>query len=497
MIGHRALTFDDYVAIARRRWWMLVVPAALGTVVVYLASLFIPNRYTSETLVLITQPTVPENYVSSVVREDLNQRLAAMQNQILSRSRLQPVIERFGLYQKDSQRVPMEDLVTRLRNSITVQPVQPMAQTTSTRLPGFTVKVTAEAAKLAQQICSEVTSMFVDESVHNRQQEAEDTTQFLSTQLDNAKAKLDEQDAKLAEFKRRNIGRLPDNEQTNLNLLTGLNTQLEASTEALDRAQQDKSYSEALLAEEVATWQDSQTGHSPQTLEQQLADLQKQLGTLQARYTSNHPDVIKTKNDIAELKKEIAEANLQNPGVVETKNANPAAEPPQLQALRAQIDQYQQAIRGRTAQQEQLQAQIKDIQARVQASPMVEQEFTELTRDHQTALEFYNDLLKKRGQSAMSADLERHQEGEQFRVLDPANLPEKPSFPDRPQFALGGFGGGLALGAGLLLLLEMRDTTLRTQRDAELLLEAPVLTLIPTFGRGPAKAREIRLSLKA
>jgi polysaccharide chain length determinant protein (PEP-CTERM system associated) len=364
---------------------------------------------------------------------------------------------------------------------------------TTTRLPGFTVNVTAESAQLAQQICSEITSMFMKENLQVRQQQVEETTEFLSAQVDDAKAKLDEQDARLAEFKRRNIGRLPDYEQTNLNLLMGLNTQLEATTEASSRAQQEKLFSESLLAQQVATWQSSQTGHNPQPFEQQLADLQKQLRMQQARYTSDHPDVISTTNDIAKLAEDMAAANARTPRQMEGQNASPAAEPPQVQALRAQIQQYEQVISGRTRQQEQLQAQIKEIQARVQASPMVEQEFKALTRDYQTALEFYNDLVKKRDQSALSTDLERSQQGEQFRVLDPPSLPQKPSFPDRPRFALGGLGGGLALGVGLIMFLEMRDTTMRTQRDAELLLNAPVLALIPTAEARLAKAGHLML----
>jgi uncharacterized protein involved in exopolysaccharide biosynthesis len=136
-------------------------------------------------------------------------------------------------------------------------------------------------------------------------------------------------------------------------------------------------------------------------------------------------------------------------------------------------------IQERTVKQEEIQRQIKMYQARVQSSPAVEQEYKELTRDFQTALEFYNDLLKKRDQSAMATDLERRQQGEQFRVLDPANLPDKPSFPDKVLFGFGGFGGGLALGIGLAFLMELQDTSLRTERDVESLLNLPVLATVP------------------
>src|SRR6202043_4156839 len=119
----------------------------------------------------------------------------------------------------------------------------------------------------------------------------------------------------------------------------------------------------------------------------------------------------------------------------------------------------------KTKEQEKIQQAIKLYQDRVQSSPVVEQQYKELTRDYQTALDFYNDLLKKRDQSAMATDLEHHQEGEQFRVLDPANLPDKPSFPNRPLFALGGLAGGLGLGLAIAFALEMKDTSMRSERD--------------------------------
>jgi uncharacterized protein involved in exopolysaccharide biosynthesis len=136
-------------------------------------------------------------------------------------------------------------------------------------------------------------------------------------------------------------------------------------------------------------------------------------------------------------------------------------------------------IAEKTREQEQIKQQIRVYEERVQASPLVEQQFKELTRGYQTALDSFNDLQKKRDASAMASDLERKQEGEQFRVLDPANLPDKPSFPNRGMFALQGLGGGLALGLGIAFLLEMKDSSLKTERDVEFALRLPVLALIP------------------
>ena len=481
----RELTAADYMAMLRRRWVLIVVLGVVGGPVGYGVSRFLPDRYKSQTLVLVERASVPEKIVESMDTEDLSQRLSSMEQQILSRSRLEPIVNQFGLYSKDINKVPMEDLVARLQKAIDVTPVRPMAETQSRGLPGFYVNVTLENARTAQQVCTAVTSMFIEENLRSRQQHSEDTTQFLVGQLAEAKANLDEQDAKLAAFKSHYLGRLPDEEQMNMGLLGNMGSQLDAATQSLARAQQDKSFTEAILAQQIRAWQAAQTGRSPETLEQQLAALQAQLVNLQFRYTDDYPDVIKVKHDIAALKKQIATSDAQKASTEAkteaSKNQKDTLEPREIVQLRATLHNLDQVIEEKTREQEQIKQAIKVYEDRVQSSPAVEQQFKELTRGYQTALESYNGLLRKRDESAMAAELERKQQGEQFRVLDPANLPDKPSFPNRPLFAVEGLGGGLALGLGIAFLLEMKDSSLKTERDVEFALRLPVLAMIPEF----------------
>jgi polysaccharide chain length determinant protein (PEP-CTERM system associated) len=480
----RELTLADYLAMLRRHWVLILVLALIGPPAGYGISHLIPNRYKSETLVLIEPPHVSGELVPQVDISSLGQRLASMQQQILSRSRLEQIVHQTGFGSDPAKKESVEKLIDQLQDAIEVTAVRPMLDSGATNMPGFYVGVTLPDPAVAQKVCTAVTSLFIQENTRLQQEHAEQTTDFLSAQLAQAKADLDAQDAKLAAFKSRYLGSLPDDETRNLNVLTGLTSQLDATNQALERAQQDKSFAESMLTEQIANWKASQAGQeSADALETQLAALQTQLANLRLRYTDDFPDVIKTKHDIAELEKRIAEAddpkNAKSAPDVTKKNPRSSGEPPQITQWRTQIHTTEGVIEEKTKEQEGIKNQIAMYQSRVQGSPAIEEQYKELTRGYQTALDSYNDLLKKRSESAMSGELSRAQQTEQFVVLDPADLPDKPSFPKRPLFALYGLLGGLALGCGITLLLELQDTSLRTERDVEHGLRLPVLAMLP------------------
>jgi uncharacterized protein involved in exopolysaccharide biosynthesis len=265
-----------------------------------------------------------------------------------------------------------------------------------------------------------------------------------------------------------------------------MNSQLDASTQTLSRAQQDKTYSESLLAQQLSAWRSSQSASSPQTLQQQLALAQAQLITLQGRYTDDFPDVVKTKKQIADLQKQLDQINSAPASTSATPGSQAnAAEPAEIQQLRMQIHQFDNVIAQSTREQKNLQSQIKVLQGRVALSPGVEEQYKQLTRDYDTAQKFYNDLLDKKSQSEMQTAMEHEQQGEQMRLQIAADLPDSPSFPNRLLFAAGGLGGGLALGFGLGLLLELRDKSLRNETDVIAALDLPVLSQVPWVGNPP------------
>jgi polysaccharide chain length determinant protein (PEP-CTERM system associated) len=476
MVRNGEFAMEDVRRVIRKRWWIipicLVTCGGLGLLV---ASL-LPKEYTSQTLVLVAKPTVPTEYVRPVVTEDLNRRLASMQEQILSRTRLEPVIEQFGLYHEDRNKVHVEELIDRLRRAIEISPLAPMAGTEDRSMPGFSVKVTFDNPQSAQQICTSITSMFMEQNASALEQQAVRTTSFLSEELNKAKAALDQQDAKLAQFKRQYMGSLPEEEQSNLGVLASLNSQLEANSQALNRAQQDRAFGESLLEQQQANWKAAQTGQNPETMEDQLRIAQDQLTALEGLYTAKHPDVIKKRSQVEELKKRIGQApEIVNP----SKEKKPAVEPAQIQQLRANLREQDLNIADLTKRQGQIQDQIRVLQGRVQASPMVEQQLKEFMRNYQSAADFYNELLKNREHSAMATSLAHQQEGEQFRVLDPPSLPASPSFPKRINFIVEGLGAGSMLAIVILYILMAMDTSLYTEKDVETCLKVPVLVGIP------------------
>ena len=474
MLGHRALSPEDYLAILKKRWWIIAIPALLLPIITFTASYLVQPSYTSQTLVLVEQQKVPDTLVKPVIAEDISARLASMKEQILSRSRLQPILDRFNLFAGDHMN--MDDRLDLMRKNIDIKPIQSeMAH----GLPGFFISFKANDARTAQAVCEEITSMFVSENLRARADQTQGTTDFLRQQLDQAKRSLDDQDAKLAKFQQQYVGKLPGQEEGNLNMLNSLNTQLSASTQQIERMQQDKTLMEAMLAQQQ---HDSATPEAqriaPQTQQTELQSLLAQEADLTARYTDDYPDVVSIRRKIRDLKHQMAQA----PVVATSSPAATHSDSPETQRLRLQIRALDMAITQRKRDQAGTQGQVNLYQERISASPLVQEQYKNLTRDYQQAQAFYDDLLKKMNESRMASDLEHRQQGEQFRVMDAANLPDAPTSPKRPVFAAGGLIFGLALGLGIAALLEYRNTALRTERDIWAFTKLPTLATISLIG---------------
>jgi polysaccharide chain length determinant protein (PEP-CTERM system associated) len=479
MIKNRELTTGDYRAMLRRRLTAILIPALLATLAGFLVSYGFPAKYTSQSLILVVGQKLQEGYTQPVITEDLTNRVATMQQQVLSRNRLRPMIERMGLAH-DGKNV--DDVANAIRQSVAIEPafMEPSQMGAARDSRGFNVNYTAPNPKEAQQVCDEVTSMLLEENLKSREQVGQSTTESLKLQVEEAKRNLDEQDSKLAKFKKQYAGQLPGDSDKNMKILMALNTQLDAATQAVTRAQQDKAYTESLLAQQLSAGSASQGSANTEALQKQMSDLQSQLLQLQARYTPDHPDVVKTKADIAELQKKLNEVNAAARGGDPNAPAS-ANEPSEIRQLRSHVRQYEDAISAGSREQKRLQDQIKTYQGRLALNPGVEEQYNQLMRDYDTAQKFHADLLAK-SSLEMATDMEPGQQGGQMRLLNAASLPDTPSFPNRLVFAGGGLGAGLVLGLGIALWLELSDKAIRTEQDIEVGLGIPLLVSVPWVG---------------
>lgn len=341
------------------------------------------------------------------------------------------------------------------------------------------------------------------ENVKVRVQSAEDTTEFLAGQLEESKGKLDAQDAKLAEFQEKYLGQLPSDEARNLQMLTATRTRLEAVNQELSLAQQQKIVQESTLAQLSARtiapsgansiFMPSDGATPPSDAERELADLRSQLLALKARYTDEYPDVVKIKAQIQALQSQMLQTQIK-PAKRQTnstpnsttrpapENDDAVVETPELRQLRVALQLTDQNISSKRAEQASLEGQVRNLEGSLQLSPVVEERYKSLTRDSETALQFYNDLLTKKKEAEMATGLERSQEAEQFGVMDAPNLPAGPSFPNRLKFGLSGLAGGLLLGIGLTMNQERQENFFRTGDDVVKLLGLPLLAELPAVG---------------
>jgi polysaccharide chain length determinant protein (PEP-CTERM system associated) len=496
-------TLEEYWAMARRRRWWLIPAMFLGWALTLGSTWFISPKYRSETLIIIEQQKVPEHYVVPNVAIDLQERLQSMTQQILSRTRLQGIIEKFQLYGNGQTPLNSEALVQRMRQDINIELVQ--APGRPGELSAFTISYSAPSPTLAQQVTNRLSSLFIEENLRNRQQLSENTTQFLENQLEQARADLTAQEQRLRDYKSQYLGELPEQLQTNVQILSSLQTRLQAASEALDQANQQRLYLESLLGQYRALR--AQTGRtggasvSSPTLDEQLSKLKAELADISTRYTPNHPDVLRLKHQIEVTEKlknrPDAEAksrtSSETSGDLETAKsvADLQAISPMLQ-VEGQLKANQLEVANRQQQIRDLERQINAYQNRLNLTPIREQQLSNITRDHEQSRVNYESLLNKKMQSQMATNLEKRQEGEQFRIIDPPNFPLKPYWPNRFQFSLFGLGIGAFLGLGITLLMEFIDARIYREedlreKDMQALLQAPILAGIPVIETATAQ----------
>ena len=491
-----AETFDwqRYLALVRRRSWCFLIPLFVGWITVWGISWMLPSTFRSGTLILVEQPTVPSQYVVSNVPDNLQDRLQSITQQILSRTRLLRIVEAQNLYPGDRKRFTPDEVVERMRKDIQIELVRSPG---TDQLTAFNIYYSSRNGRVAQQVTTELTSLFISENLEARQEQSENTTQFLQSQLEVARSSLAAQEAKVREFKDQHLGDLPGQLQTNLQILSGLQTQLGSEQDAFNRAKQQGIYLESLLGQYRTIQRSTRAGNNNAVglpvLDQELDKLKAQLADLSSHYTDRHPDVRKMKEQIAKterMKQQIA-ANLKSSAPDDSK-ANEAfgAAPRDAAEMRdmspmvelesqLKVNHVEVANRERAIQE--LQAKIGEYQARLNREPLREQQLTDLTRNYDQSRANYDSLLKKKNDSELATSLERRQQGEHFRILDPPSLPVKPYSPNRVKLSGIGLLIGLVLGAVGVAGSELIDDRLYSEEELKKLLPVAIISEIPTI----------------
>jgi polysaccharide chain length determinant protein (PEP-CTERM system associated) len=494
VIPGKKLTPEDLLWTAWRQKWLIVVPFVLVMAATIAFSRSLPDRYRSETLILVVPQRVPESYVRSTVTTRIEDRLQSISQQILSRTRLERIIQDFNLYTNEIRTGIMEDIVDRMRRDIDVQTVKGDA---------FKVAFTGREPRTVMRVTERLASLFIDESLRDRELLAEGTNQFLEAQLEDARRQLVDHERTLEAYRRKFDGQLPKQVDANLQMIRSSELQLQALNDSLNRDRDQRAVLERQISDATAADSESAPVHAADkasdngvgggTAAQQLASAKAALGQLQLRLTPEHPDVIRMRRTVRELEAKVETESLEQPlsPVAVTSPAERARfnRVRELHALRDEIDRQ---ILAKQNEDKRLKAVISEYQARVAAAPTREAELTEITRDYETLQHTYTSLLSKKEESKIAANLERRQIGEQFKVLDPARLAEKPTSPNRLWINAAGAIGGLALGIAIVGLLEYRDTTLRNETDVVFALGLPVLGCVPRMVTSVERRRRLR-----
>lgn len=508
---------EDYIDVLRRHRSWIAGPAFAALVISVVVAFFWPDTYISEAVIRVVPPQVPERYVPSNVNMEMAQRVTAMTQSVMSRARLIDMVQSHGLYPRDRNRLPMEDIIEKMRRGISIGNVRPLREQVAGRglSSAFKIEFAYENRYLAQKVVQDLVSRFIDESITTRASQSVMTTDFLREQLDEAKGELDAIENRLTEYKIRNAGRLPDELQTNLQQLRTLETQLASAGSSINRATQEK----LLLESQLRVLREQQQGlvttragsaeaaaKSERLLqtERQILDLETMLSGLREQYKDTHPDVRRVQAQLAVLKK-------SRDALVKEEEEKRAAAPPKKEAspvrtregleLDAAVQRIQSMIHAKDMELEQyvkeqarLDNTIKQYQQRIEASPLGERVYAELTRDYSLARRKYEDLSLKKSQSEIATDLESRKAGEVLELLDPASLPQTPSEPKRWLIITIGTSLGLMLGLFVAGAREMKDTSLKNLKDVRAYTGLTVLGSVPLLENDLVVRRKRRLT---
>lgn len=492
---------------ARRKWLAMLAFAAPMSAALSLIA-FLPNIYSSTATVVVDRQQIPETFVQSTVTSALETRLHTISQEVLSRARIEALIDRFGLYKDLRMRVPFEEIIERTRRDIKLELKRVEARGQREATVAFAVTYQGHDPRTVANVANALASFYVEENVKVRERQAMGTAEFLRVQLAETKKRLDEQEQQVSAFKRRHLGELPQQMDTNLATLERLHNQLRVNADSQTRATERRLALSSQLAEietllvppsavpgvSAAPFVASSAPVLPDSPEARLARSKQELAKLRTQFSERYPDVVRLAGEIVVLEREVAEARARHREPVggrplepkgDDKPSAPAKAPaapltPYVLRLKEALSEAESDIKIFKSEEKRLRDGIATYQARVEQVPRREQEFRELSRDYESTRELYKTLLKRFEEAQLAESMEQRQKGEQFRVLDPALPNPEPAAPARSKLLVMALVGSLGFVAAVVLAAERLDASFHTVDELRLVNAAvPVLASIP------------------
>jgi len=492
--------------ILRRRRVLAVLPFLFVLTAAVSLAVFLPSLWTARSLVLVNRQAIPERYVTPTVQADIEARLLTLSQEILTPERLTQITRQYGLYRNARS---TDELVDRMRKDIRIELMDQREQRgRESRSFLFTVSYTAANPVVAARVANTLSSLYIEENGRQREQAAASTSEFLGTQLRDLRDKLQTQERQITAYKEKNLGELPEQKDVNLRTLERLQQQLQLAHENNRRAIERRQMLTNALGEidttVATTAAPSAAGPSvtpADTAAARLNLLRQELAMTQTRFSDRYPDVVQLKEQIrvleakVEAEKQAAAALPKAVAGAPKRIGRDLRVPPEnayVASLMTQLDQA--TVEAKTSAEEirGINAQIAVYTRRLENTPKHEQELAILTRDYDTSKELFKSLLTKRGEADMASELELRQKGENFRVIEPARLPERPAGPNRFRLLLVGLALAIGASGAAVVLAEQVDTSFRRVDEIRSSLPLPVLSAIPRITTEQDRARTLR-----
>ena len=453
--GGLSETIDRAVGLIARQRWLFMVVASSVALITIAGVTFLPDRYTSEATLVVVQQQVSQRYVDPSTNMTVPEAIQAMTQEVLSRTQLRQVIDEFDLYGNVKNHLTPEALVGLMHKDIAIEPPdEPRGAVNA-----FKISFTTDNAHRAQAVTNKLTSLFIDWNSKRRGTQATTTTRFLTEQLEVARQRLKKQDEKRGAFKRQYLGELPERQPVNFEMLTELRSQLQSTTAGLSRAEQQRISLDSSLGE-------------------RLARAQSEKDKLFTRYTPRYPDVIKKEHEIEKITALMEQLRMRTPGI-DTPGSSAATGDFSLIPLQNQVEANRLETETLAKEEKRLRAEIAQYQNRLNLTPIREQQLGEMLRDYELYAQNVKDLQSKLLQAQQTTSVEEHQEGQQFRLIDPPTLPPLPSSPKRLKISLGGIGAGIFLGLALAFLRDSRDRSFHSEKALSELFTLPLVLSVP------------------